>query len=111
MRNDDVPYFLLSASSWLRRVAERRLAEERERQEWLADVKRRLGLVCTGDGPVYLDSRAVDYWPMGVPLSQYTVISDHRMEVPLGWSADCLCVLLDGERVALGGPCPVHAAA
>ena len=109
MDNADWPYFLQSASSWLRRIAERRLAEERDRQEWLDGVKLRLGLVCVGD-LTYLDSRTADYWPAGVPLGQYTVVSDHCVEIPLEWPPECRCVLLDGEQVSLGGPCPAHAA-
>jgi hypothetical protein len=90
------------------RVAERREAEEADRQRWIADVKLRLGLVCAGD-LTYLDAITRDYvrWP----LSQYTVVSDHRVEIPAGWPPECCCVLLDGQQVSLGGLCPVHSAA
>lgn len=83
--------------------------EEVERQRWVSDVKARLGLVCAGD-LLYLDTVARDYvrWPPGLPLGQYTVISDHRLEVPPGWPPECLCVLIDSAQVSLGGPCPVH---
>lgn len=91
------------------RVAERRAAEKHDRAEWISGLKLRYGLVCAGD-LTYLDTVARDYWPAGIPLGQYTVISDHCVEIPLGWPPECSCVLLDGEQVALGGPCPVHAA-
>lgn len=87
---------------------EKRAAEERDRREWIDGLKRRHGIVTIGEKPIYLDTVTRDYWPAGVPLGQYTAISDHRLEIPPGWPPECRCVLLDGEQVALGGPCPVH---
>ena len=98
-------YFLRGASSWLRRVAERRIAEERERQEWVSSLKRRWGLVCTGDFPPYRIP-----WPGGILGARWEVISDHTLELRIDWPPECSCVLIDGEQMSLGGPCLVHAA-
>ncbi len=78
-------------------------AEERGREQWIADVKRRLGRVCIGDPP-----RQPEAWPAVAAGAAYEVISDHTLEVPRGWPPECRCVLLDGEQVSLGGPCPVR---
>jgi hypothetical protein len=102
-RPPELLYFLRSASSWLRRVAERRAAEERERQKWLSGLKRRWGLVCFGEFPPYRLP-----WPGGIIGGPYEVISDHTLELHIDWPPECSCVLLDGERASLGGPCPVH---
>ena len=77
-------YFLTGADGYWRRVRERREAEERGRHEWVSDVKRRLGLVCIGEIPFVIE-----------------------------WSPNprCKCsFILNGERVSLSGPCPIHAA-
>jgi len=99
-------YFFRSASSWLRRLADQRVAEERDRLEWISDLKRRYGLVCFGEIPKY----GVP-WPGGILGGPYEVISDHTLELHIDWPPECRCVLLDGGRASLGGPCPVHAAA
>ena len=98
--------FYLPRSSLSRQMMEAREAGERGRREWISDVKRRLGLVCAGELPCRLE-----VWSPTAADATYEVISDHRLEVPRGWPPDCRCVLLDGEQVSLGGPCPVHAAA
>ena len=80
-----------------------REAEERDRREWIDGVKQRLGLVVTGDAP-----RPAVEWPAGIPDGPWEVISDHTLELPLGWPEGCRCVISDGVRVSLGGPCPAH---
>jgi hypothetical protein len=47
-------------------------------------------------------------WPAGVPDGPWETVSEHTLECPCGWPEGCRCVLMDGERVSLGGPCPVH---
>ncbi|HMH94146.1 MAG TPA: hypothetical protein VK586_24080 [Streptosporangiaceae bacterium] len=74
--------WLWEASSWLRRIAAQREAEERGRREWIEGVKQRLGLVVAGDLPAVVVHRD---WPEG-----------------------CRCVIMGGLRVSLGGPCPAH---
>jgi hypothetical protein len=93
------------ARLYWQRAAERREAEERGRLEWIADVKRRYGLVCIGEVPQYRLP-----WPGGVLSGPWEVISDHTLELHIEWPPECRCVLLNGEQVSLGGPCPVHAA-
>lgn len=97
-------YFLQSASSWLRRVAVQREAEERARREWINDLKRRYGLVCIGEIPQFRVP-----WPGGITGGPWEVISDRTLELHVDWPPECSCVLFDGEQVSLGGPCPVHA--
>jgi hypothetical protein len=89
---------------FLWRTEQARQAEERGRQEWISDVKRRLGIVCIGEIPQFRVP-----WPGGVLGGPYEVISDHTLELHVEWPPECRCVLLDGEQVSLGGPCPVHA--
>jgi hypothetical protein len=99
-------YFLHPASSWLRRLADQRVAEARDRLEWISCLKRRWGLVCTGEVP-----QCRLPWPGGILGARWEVISDHTLELHVDWPPECRCVLLDGQRASLGGPCPVHAAA
>jgi hypothetical protein len=78
-------YYVFRDLRYVRRETERREAEERDRQEWIRGVKRRLGLVGIGEIPFIIE-----------------------------WSPDprCRCsFVLNGERVSLGRPCPVHEAA
>ena len=89
---------------FLRRPEQVRLAEEHDRAEWIKDVKRRYGLICTGEVPQFRLP-----WPGGITGGPWEVISDHTLELHTEWPPECRCVLLDGEQVSLGGPCPVHA--
>lgn len=91
---------------YFHRFAAAREADGRDRREWIEGVKQRLGIVTIGDPPA-----ADPVWPEGLPDGQWEVISDHTLELPLGWPPDCLCVISDGEQVSLGGPCPAHSGA
>jgi hypothetical protein len=86
-----------------REAAARAEAEERDRREWLDGVKLRLGLVVAGDPP----PSAVE-WPAGIPDGPWETVSVHTLELPGDWPQGCRCVLSDGVRVSLGGPCPAH---
>jgi hypothetical protein len=93
------------AARWWLRLAMARAREDEDRAEWIESVKQRLGLVTMGD------KRASDdriEWPAGIPDGQWEVVSDHVLELPAGWPRGCRCVLADGKRVSLGGPCPAH---
>ena len=95
------------ALRYWQRATEQREAEERGRLEWITDVKRRLGIVTIGE-------RVLPYrleWPVDFADGSWRVVSDNRLEIPLDWPPECRCVLLNGEQVSLGGPCPVHQAA
>ncbi len=46
-------------------------------------------------------------WPAGIPDGQWETVSVHTLELPGNWPPGCRCVLADGERVSLSGPCPV----
>lgn len=63
------------ARRYWRRFTEQREAEERDRREWIEDVKRRLGIRCIGD------EDEVPEWPIVdvPPGSSYTVVSDQAM--------------------------------
>ena len=100
------------------------MTTEADRRKWIDGVKDRLGLVTIddiseglhdafigdpGDGPKVFDGLvAAIGWPAGLPDGQWEVISDHVLEFPAGWPPGCRCVLSDGVRVSLGGPCPAH---
>lgn len=47
-------------------------------------------------------------WPAGIPDGPWETVSVHTLELPAGWPPGCRCVLSDGVRVPLGGPCPVE---
>jgi hypothetical protein len=47
-------------------------------------------------------------WPAGIPEGPWETVSVHTLELPAGWPPGCRCVLSDGVRVSLGGPCPAH---
>jgi hypothetical protein len=112
------------------RTTAAREAEERDRREWIDGVKQRLGLVVIGDPcgrvlasacheadtcvfdtacPFIANCRVVE-WPAGIPDGPWEVVSGHTLELPLGWPEGCRCVISDGVRVLLGGPCPAHSA-
>jgi hypothetical protein len=93
---DDVP---LSSMPWPTVKA----LEARDRREWIEGVKQRLGMVTIGDAP-----RPAVEWPAGLPDGDWEVISDHTLELPLGWPEGCRCVISDGQQVSLGGPCQAH---
>lgn len=63
---------------WWRRHLERLEAEERDRREWIEDVKRRLGIRCIGDEPwlPVPEWPVLDYVPPG---SRWTVVSEQAM--------------------------------
>ena len=55
------------------RVTERREAEERDRQAWIADVKRRLGIRCIGD------EEEQPAWPVLPEGTTYRTVSEQAM--------------------------------
>lgn len=65
-------------------------------------VSGKLGVMDNGDG-----GSAVE-WPTGVPDGEWETVSVHTLELPAEWPPGCRCVISDGERVSLGGPCPPH---
>jgi len=48
-------------------------------EDWISEVKQRLGIVCTGDAP--LRAELADYvgWPKVEEGATYTVVSEHAM--------------------------------
>jgi hypothetical protein len=61
------------------RYAEQHEAEERSRQEWMREVKQRLGIICAGDE--HGKAELADYvgWPKVEEDVTYTVVSEHAM--------------------------------
>ncbi len=52
---------------------------DEERQAWIAGVKQRLGIVCTGDEPGRAELADYVGWPRVEEGATYTVISEHAM--------------------------------
>lgn len=64
------------ARRYWQRALERLDAEERDRREWIEDVKRRLGIRCIGDEDGQPSWPVLDYVPEG---STWTVVADNAM--------------------------------
>jgi hypothetical protein len=61
------------------RFAEQQEAEERDRREWISEVKQRLGIICTGDEPGKAELADYVGWPRVEEGVTYTVVSEHAM--------------------------------
>lgn len=85
----------MSDGYWWHQFSAKLDAEDRDRREWIEDVKHRLGIRCIGDE----GEPPVPEWPVLdlEPGTTYSVVSDHAMA---SWDGVHFYVKPDGMTMA-----------